>query len=109
MLLPFRRAGSFVKPAGCRFADQCTPGVDCACEDDPDQPPLPPAVLGYFCKACGVMHADSPPIVGPEALSVQQVRMVRGICELRASGDARTRELGLVEICALLNIDWRRH
>jgi hypothetical protein len=74
-----------------------------------EQSPLAPAVLGYFCRACGVMHADSPPIVTREALSVQQVRMIRAICELRATGDARTRELGLVEVCALLGIDWRRH
>lgn len=66
----------------------------------------PPAVHGYFCRACGVMHADSPPIVTPEALSVQQVRAIRGICELRATGTRWERALGLVEICALLGVRW---
>lgn len=69
-------------------------------------PQIAPAFLGYFCRACGVMHADSPPIVTPEALSVQQVRMIRGICELRASGTKTERALGLVEICALLGVQW---
>lgn len=62
----------------------------------------------YFCKACGVVHADSVPIVTPEALSVQQVAMVREICRLRARGHDLDRCLGMVEICALLGVDWRR-
>lgn len=62
----------------------------------------------YFCQACGIVHADSPPIVTPEALSVQQVATVREICKLRALGTNRDRALGLVEICALLGVDWMR-
>lgn len=59
---------------------------------------------GYFCKACGVVHADSVPIVTPEALSVQQVATVREICRMRLE----QKELGFVEICALLGVYWRR-
>jgi hypothetical protein len=63
---------------------------------------------GYFCRACGVVHADGPPIVTPEALSVMQVRIIREICRTCALGPDTARELGFVEICALLGIPWRR-
>jgi len=65
-------------------------------------------VIGVFCTSCGVMHADAPPIVSPAALSVQQVRIIRNICQLRARGTDRDRQLGLVEICALLGVEWQR-